>query len=67
MTFALKIQTAEQIAAADAEAKRDEAKREAREYLAATDWYVTRRAETKKKIPAEITAARAAARELLSE
>lgn len=40
---------------------------EARAYLDDTDWYVTRLAETGRPIPPEVTAARAAARETLSD
>ena len=40
-------------------------KREARAYLADTDWYVTRMAETGREIPPDVLAQRAAARELL--
>ena len=39
--------------------------REARAYLAGTDWYVTRMAETGKPIPPDVMAQRAASRELL--
>ena len=35
---------------------------EARSYLASTDWYVTRRMETGKEIPIEISKAREQAR-----
>lgn len=35
---------------------------DAREYLASTDWYVTRKAETGTEIPQEVLDARAAAR-----
>lgn len=40
-------------------------KREARAYLADTDWYVARMTETGREIPPEVLAKRAAARELL--
>ena len=40
-------------------------KRKARAYLADTDWYIARRAETGKEIPPDVLALRAAARELL--
>lgn len=43
-----------------------DARSRAAEVLAATDWYVTRLAETGKPIPPEVTVARAAAREALS-
>lgn len=39
--------------------------RNARAYLAETDWYITRMAETGKEIPPDVLALRAAARELL--
>ncbi len=38
------------------------AKRRARQYLAETDWYVTRNAETGKAVPDDILAKRAQAR-----
>jgi hypothetical protein len=47
--------TAEQIEA-------EKARHEARAYLAATDWMVTRKAETGKAIPQEVRDKRAAAR-----
>ena len=34
----------------------------AQDYLASTDWYVTRHAETGVAVPADVTTARAAAR-----
>ena len=34
-----------------------------RAYLASTDWYITRHAETAEAVPADVTTARAAARE----
>lgn len=34
-------------------------------YLASTDWYITRHAETAVAVPAEVTTARAAAREAI--
>lgn len=40
-------------------------KREARAYLADTDWYITRIAETGKEVPPDVLTQRAAARELL--
>jgi hypothetical protein len=42
-------------------------KAKAQAYLASTDWYVVRHAETGKAIPADVMDARAKARELLSE
>ena len=39
---------------------------ESLEYLASTDWYITRHAETGVAVPDEITTARAAAREAIS-
>lgn len=39
--------------------------RKASAYLAETDWYITRMAETGKEIPPDVLALRAAARELL--
>lgn len=45
-----------------AAAAQQEINQQARAYLAATDWYVTRFAETGVAIPADITAARTAAR-----
>ena len=39
---------------------------EARAYLAATDWYAIRLAETGQPVPADVAAKRAAARETLS-
>ncbi len=40
-------------------------KRKARAYLADTDWYIARRAETGKEVPPDVSEQRAAARELL--
>ena len=34
-------------------------------YLASTDWYITRHAETAVAVPADVTTARAAAREAI--
>ena len=34
-------------------------------YLASTDWYITRHAETAVEVPADVTTARAAAREAI--
>lgn len=48
----------------DADSRRE--RENASAYLAATDWLVTRLAETGKEIPLEVKDARAAARELLS-
>lgn len=45
---------------------RTEAQKAAREYLAETDWMVTRAAETGKPIPEDVLAKRAAARATLS-
>lgn len=42
-------------------------KAEASAYLASTDWYVTRKAETGADIPADVSTQRAAARVLLSQ
>lgn len=41
----------------------EQAKAEARAYLASTDWYVVRQTETGEKIPAEVTKKRQAARD----
>ena len=38
---------------------------EALEYLKSTDWYITRHAETAVAVPADVTTARAAAREAI--
>ena len=57
--------TAEAKASAADERAVDAAKSEARALLASTDWMAVREVETKKKMPAGIKAARAAARELL--
>lgn len=52
------VKSAEVLAAEAAAIERTEA----RQYLADTDWYVSRQAETGTPIPAEVSAARAAAR-----
>lgn len=52
-------------AAADRDKKRDEIPA-ARDYLAATDWYVIRLVETGKPIPGDVKAARDAARTALN-
>ena len=56
---------------ADLQAERDAharevARREAQDYLARTDWFVTRLAETGKPVPDDVVAKRAAAREAAS-
>ena len=38
---------------------------ESLEYLKSTDWYITRHAETAVEVPADVTTARAAAREAI--
>ncbi len=43
----------------------EQAKAEARQYLASTDWYVTRFAETGVAVPEDVTAKRAEARAML--
>lgn len=63
----MRIVTAEQKQAEAEAAALELRKAEARTYLAATDWYITRRAETQKSVPREILDKRAAARETLSE
>lgn len=47
--------------------KKDTDRAEAKQYLRDTDWYVTRFVEIGEPVPAEITAARAAARVTLRE
>ena len=54
--------TAEDKAAQKAQEAAEAARTEALAYLAETDWYVTRLSETGEAIPAEISAARTAAR-----
>lgn len=59
----LEIKTADDLKA-EAEARDQEARNaEARAYLADTDWYVVRQAETGEVIPEDISLARAKARE----
>lgn len=60
--MSLIIRTAEQIAVDAAAAERARAAAAARRYLAETDWMVIRAAETGTPIPAEVAAARMAAR-----
>lgn len=66
MNFGLNIKTAEELRleaeAAEAAAKRDEARR----YLAETDWLVTRQMETGKAIPDDVAEKRAEARKAAS-
>ena len=52
--------------AADIAAERARAAAEARRYLAETDWMVIRAAETGTPVPAEVAAARKAARKAAS-
>lgn len=59
--------TQAQVDERDAKMKQEEANREARAYLAMTDWYVTRKAETGKEIPEEILEKREAARAAVKE
>lgn len=47
-------------------APKPDPKEEAKYYLASTDWYVTRKMETKKAIPKDIVEKRDAARKVLS-
>jgi hypothetical protein len=54
--------TREQVDERDAKLKQEEANREARAYLAETDWYIMRNVETGAAIPEEILKNRAAAR-----
>lgn len=63
----LTIRTAEQIAAENAERAAEAERAAARAYLAETDWYAVRLAETGKPVPPAIGEARAAARRVLSE
>ena len=60
--MSLIIRTREQIDAAREATERARAATEARRYLAETDWMVIRAAETGTPIPAEVAAARMAAR-----
>lgn len=62
----LTIRTPEQIAADAAERAAEADRAAARAYLAETDWYAVRLAETGKPVPAAIGEARAAARLTLS-
>lgn len=57
--------TAEDMAATAADAAKDTARRDALTYLAGTDWYVARFAETGEAIPQEVSQARAEARAAL--
>lgn len=66
----MKIDLSKLITAAEKQAEAEAAARAAdclaaSSYLAETDWYVTRFAETGMGIPAEVLAQRAAAREVL--
>lgn len=58
--------TAEDKAALAAAQAQRRAQAEARRYLAETDWYVIRAADTGRPIPETVRAGRAAARALLS-
>ena len=49
-----------------AEMTRCQEQMQAREYLASTDWYASRRAETGQAIPADVLEQRQSARQLLS-
>ena len=54
-------------AAAWAARARETERAQARQYLAATDWYVIRAADTGEPMPAPVRARRIAARQVLSE
>lgn len=56
------IKTAEQKAEEQAKAEQEELNREARAYLASTDWYVVRQQETGQPVPSDVQAMRSAAR-----
>lgn len=60
------LETREGRAVLEAERAAEDARQEARAYLAETDWMVVRQAETKKAIPADVKKRRAAAREVLN-
>ncbi len=60
------VQTAEDKTQARAAADRAHARAEARRYLAETDWYVIRAADTGTSVPETIRTDRAAARDMLS-
>lgn len=66
MAFKITIKTADDLAAEQAAQAAEAARSEARRYLAMTDWYVTRLTETGQAIPADISEARAAARQAAS-
>lgn len=59
--------TQAQVDERDARLKQEEANREARIYLAETDWYITRNAETGAEIPTEVLIKRAEARAAVKE
>lgn len=61
------IKTADDLAAEAAAREVEAEKTKARAYLADTDWMVTRRVETGAEVPADVTQARATAREVLSK
>lgn len=63
--MALIVRTPEQIAAAAAEAEAESARANARAYLAETDWYLVRFAETGVPVPVDVATARATARAVL--
>jgi hypothetical protein len=64
--MSLTIRTADDLAAERAAQERDAARAEALAYLAETDWFVTRLAETGKPVPDDVAARRATARKAAS-
>ena len=61
------VQSAEDKAAREADHARDAERNEARRYLAGTDWYVIRAADTGEPLPDAVRTRRADARRLLSD
>lgn len=59
--------TQKQVDERDAKLKQEEVNREARAYLASTDWYITRRTEIGIEVPKEILEKREAARAIVKE
>jgi hypothetical protein len=62
----MRIVTADDLAAEQAEAEKEARRAEARAYLSETDWMVTRQAETGKPIPDDVRDARNKARDTIN-
>lgn len=63
MTFSLSIKTAEELKSKKLSEEQEKKRLKALNYLADTDWYITRQVETGKTIPKDVLSERAKARQ----